>query len=235
MPLPNNVVTRFPGGVNASPNSSLFANLPIPTGLSLHTYMNDFDQFIAADWVITETQAAATQALTAGDGGWLALVNSAANNDLNAIQKTPAAFSFTAGKQAWFSTRLKVDDASLAAFVVGLQVVDTTPLDVTDGIYFLKASGTTAVQFICRKDATTGSTSIANIGTIASDTFVLLAWYYDGQSTVYCSFNGTPVGSLSATSAYLPDAITTVSLAVQNGSAAARTLTCDRIDVWMER
>lgn len=235
MPLPDITTTRFPNGINTSSTSSAFANLPVPSGLNLHIFATDFDTFTAAEWVVTETQAGATQALTAGDGGWLALVNSAANNDLNAIQKTPAAFSFTAGKQAWFNTRLKVDDATNAAFVVGMQVVDTTPLDVTDGIYFLKAAGAATVSFICRKDASTGSTSIANIGTVTSDTFVNLSWYYDGVATVYCSFNGTLVGSLAATSAYLPDAITTVSVAVANGTAAARTLTCDRIEAWFER
>lgn len=235
MPLPSNTVTRFPNGINTSSDSSLFANLPVPTGLNLHAFATDFDTFTAAEWVVTETQAGATQALTAGDGGWLALVNSAANNDLNAIQKTPAAFSFTAGKQAWFNTRLKVDDATNAAFVVGMQVVDTTPLDVTDGIYFLKAAAGTSVSFICRKDATTGSTSIASIGTMANDTFATMSWYYDGIATVYCSFNGVVVGSLAATSAYLPDTITTVSFAIQNSTAVARTMTVDRIGAWFER
>lgn len=235
MPLPNNTVTRWPNGVSTSSTSSLFANLPVPSGLDLHTYFNDFDTYTAGDWVVTETDSAATQALTAGDGGWLLVTNTAGITDLTALQKTPAAFSFTAGKQAWFTVRFKLDNASLPAVAIGMQVIDTTPLDVTDGIYFLKAAASTAVQFICRKDATTGSTSIANIGTVTSDTFVNLSWYYDGVGTVYCSFNGTVVGSLVATSAYLPDAITTVSVAVANGTAAARTLTVDRVEAWFER
>jgi len=230
-----NTVTRFPGGVTNVGDTAPFADLRMPDPTLYHTYFDDFDQYVAADWVVTETQAGATQALTAGDGGWLALVNSAANNDLNAIQKTPAAFSFTAGKKAFFKARLKVDSATLAAFVVGMQVVDTTPLDVTDGIYFLKSAGAATIDVLCRKDASTGSNSASAIASVASDTFITLGLYYDGDSKVYYSVNETVLGSLSATSAYLPDTITTVSVAVANGSAVARTLTLDYVFAAFER
>jgi len=230
-----NTVTRFPNGVTNVGEASPRADLRMPDPTLYHTYFNDFDQFVAADWTVTETQAGATQALTSGDGGWLALVNSAANNDLNAIQLNPASFSFTAGKKAFFRARLKVDSASLAAFVVGLQVVDTTPLDVTDGVYFLKAAGAATIDAIVRKNATTGSNSASAIASVADNTFVTLGMYYDGDSKVYYSVNETVLGSLSATSAYLPDTITTVSVAVANGSAVARTLTLDYVFAAFER
>lgn len=230
-----NVVTRFQNGVTNVGDTSPFADLRMPDPTLYHTYFDDFDQFVAADWTVTETQAGATQALTAGDGGWLALVNSAANNDLNAIQKLPSAFSFTAGKKAFFKARWKVDDATNSALVIGLQVVDTTPLDVTDGIYFLKSAASTALQFLCRKDASTGSTSASNIATVANDTFMDVAFFYDGDSKVFYAVNGVLQGSLSATSAYLPDTITTISIAVANGTAAARTMTVDYVFAAIER
>lgn len=235
MPLPNNVVTRFSGGVTNVLENTIFANLPIPSELGLHTYFNDFDTYTAGDWVVTETNSGATEALTAGDGGWLLITNTAADDDLVALQKTPAAFSFTAGKQAWFTCRFKVSDATQSDIVFGMQVVDTTPLDVTDGIYFLKSDGAATVNFICRKNATTGSTSVSAIGTLSNDTFATMSWYYDGGSKVYCSFNGTVVGSLDASSTYLPDTITTVSFALQNGEAVAKTMTVDYIGAWFER
>jgi hypothetical protein len=230
-----NTVTRFSNGVTNVGDTSPRAGLRMPDPTLYHTYFNDFDQYVAADWTVTETQAGATQALTSGDGGWLALVNSAANNDLNAIQLNPASFSFTSGKKAFFQARLKVDSASLAAFVVGLQVVDATPLDVTDGVYFLKAAGAATIDAIVRKNATTGSNSASAIASVADNTFVTLGMYYDGDSKVYYSVNETVLGSLSATSAYLPDTITTVSVAVANGSAVARTLTLDYVFAAFER
>ena len=118
---------------------------------------------------------------------------------------------------------------------MGLQVVDTTPLDVTDGVYFLKAAGAATIDAIVRKNATTGSNSASAIASVADDTFITLGMYYDGDSKVYYSVNETVLGSLSATSAYLPDTITTVSVAVANGSAVARTLTLDYVFAAFER
>ena len=234
MPLPNNSTTRLPSGINNQPTSSLFANFPIPTPNSLLTYFNYFFTYTAGDWVVTETQAGATQALTAGSGGWLLLTNSAADDDLVALQKTPAMLDLSATKQTWFSSRFKVSDATQSDVVIGMQVVDTTPLDVTDGIYFLKADGAATVNIVCRKDATTGSTSASAIATLVSDTFIQLDWYYDGAGYLYYAVNGVVGGSLSVAS-YFPDTTTTVSFAIQNGEAVAKTMTVDWVGVWQER
>lgn len=228
-------VTRFLNGVTNASQNAIFADLTMLDPTKFHTYFNDFDTYVAGDWVVTETQAGATQALTAGDGGLLLLTNSAADDDLVALQKTPAAFTFTAGKKTFFSARLQVSDATQSDFVVGLQVVDTTPLDVTDGVYFLKADGAATVSFICRKDATTGSTSASAIATVASATDTTFAFFYDGVDQVYYAVNGVPLGSLVATSAFLPDANCTISFAIQNGEAVAKTMTVDWVFAAKER
>ena len=230
-----NLVTRFPNGVTNVNDVNLFADKAQLDPTLFHTYYNDFDTYAAGDWVVTETQAGATQALTAGDGGLLLLTNSAADDDLNALQKTPAAFTFTAGKKTFFRCRFKVSDATQSDLVFGLQVVDTTPLDVTDGIYFLKADGVATVDFICRKNATTGSTSATSVATLADDTFITLGFAYDGESRVAYSVNGVVSGSLDASSSYLPDTTCTVSFAIQNGAAAAKTMTVDYVFVAKER
>ena len=227
--------TRFPYGLTNVSETNLFADMVQPDPTLFHSYFNDFDTYAAGDWVVTETQAGATQALTAGDGGWLLLTNSAADDDLVALQKTPAAFSFTAGKKSFFRCRFKVSDATQSDVVFGMQVVDTTPLDVTDGVYFLKADGSTSVSVICRKNATTGSTSASAIATLANDTFIELGFYYDGESKIAYEVNGSVLGSLDASSSFLPDTITTVSFAIQNGEAAAKTMTVDYIYAATER
>jgi hypothetical protein len=227
--------TRFPFGLTNVSEVDLFADMVQPDPTLFHQYFNDFDTYVAADWVVTETDAAATQALTAGDGGLLLITNTAADNDLVAIQKTPAAWTFTAGKKTFFRCRFKVSNATETDLVFGLQVVDTTPLDVTDGVYFLKADGSTSVAIIARKNATTGSTTDTAIATMADDTFIELGWYYDGQSTIAYDVNGTVVGSLDGSSSFLPDTTCTVSFALQNGNAVARTMTVDYIFVAKER
>lgn len=227
--------TRFPYGLTNVSEVDLFADMVQPDPTLFHTYFNDFDTYTAGDWTVTETDAAATQALTAGDGGLLLITNTAADNDLVALQKNPAAFTFTAGKKTFFRCRFKVSDATQSDLVFGLQVVDATPLDVTDGIYFVKADGVATVNFICRKDASTGSTTASAVATMANDTFIELGFYYDGQSKVAYEVNGSVLGSLDASSTFLPDAICTVSFALQNGEAVAKTMTVDYVYVAKER
>lgn len=230
-----NIVTRFPNGVVNVNDVNLFADMGQLDPTQFHTFFDDFDTYAAADWTVTETDSGATQALTAGDGGLLLVTNTAADDDLVAIQKNPAAFTFTAGKKLFFRCRFKVSDATQSDLVFGLQVVDTTPLDVTDGVYFLKADGSAAVSVVCRKNASTGSTSASAITTLANDTFVTLGFAYDGEGKVAYEVNGNVVGSLDATSAYLPDTTCTVSFALQNGEAVAKTMTVDYVFVAKER
>lgn len=227
--------TRFPYGVTNVGETDLFADMVQPDPTLFHTYFNDFDTYTAGDWVVTETDAGATQALTAGDGGLLLITNTAADNDLVALQKTPAAFTFTAGKKTFFRCRFKVSDATQSDLIFGLQVIDTTPLDVTDGIYFLKADGAATIDIICRKNASTGSTSASAVATLANDTFIELGFYYDGESKVAYEVNGSVLGSLDASSSYLPDTTCTVSFALQNGEAVAKTMTVDYVYVAKER
>lgn len=227
--------TRFPYGLTNVSEVDLFSDMVQPDPTLFHEYFNDFDTYTAGDWTVTETDAAATQALTAGDGGLLLITNTAADNDLVALQKNPAAFTFTAGKKTFFRCRFKVSDATQSDLVFGLQVVDATPLDVTDGIYFVKADGVATVNFICRKDASTGSTTASAVATMANDTFIELGFYYDGQSKVAYEVNGSVLGSLDASSTYLPDTTCTVSFALQNGEAVAKTMTVDYVYVAKER
>lgn len=230
-----NQVTRYPNGVTTVGDAHIFADFKAPDPTQYHLVFEDFDYFAAADWVVTETQAGATQALTAGDGGLLLLTNSAADNDLVAMQKTPAAFSFTAGKKTFFKCRFKVSDATQSDVVIGLQVIDTTPLDVTDGIYFLKADGAATLDVIVRKDASTGSTSASAVASLVSDTYITLAFAYDGVDKVVYTVNDTVAGSLSGAAAYLPDGVCSLSFAIQNGEAVAKTMTVDYLFAATER
>ncbi|QDH50445.1 hypothetical protein [Caulobacter phage KcrB] len=226
--------TRFPNGVTNVLDNDLFQAMPQPDPTKLYELDDDFFSYHASEWTVTETQAGATQALGAGVGSWLVLTNSAANNDLNMVQRTFALASFAAGKRAWFKARFKVDNANLAALVVGMQNINTAPLTATDGIYFTKAGGTTNLSVICRRNTTTGSTS-AVVGTLADDTFVEVGWYYNGVDRVLFSLNGNVVGSLDGSSTFLPDANCSVVVAVANGSAVARTLTADYVYFGFER
>ncbi|MBS87148.1 hypothetical protein [Sphingobium sp.] len=218
--------TRFPSGVTNSRPTAPLGNYGLPNPVSYHEFHNDFDFYTSGSWTNTTT-GTGTVALTAGDGGLLAIVTSATSADNVFLQKTTECFLMETGKPAWFAARFKVSAATTSSVAIGLQVTDTTPLDVTDGIYFLVSTGSANVSIICRKNASTGSTS-ATVGTLVSDTFTELAWYWDGKDTVAYFQDGVQKGSLTGVaSAYLPDTTLTPSMGIQTGSAAAKTLTVD--------
>jgi hypothetical protein len=211
---------------------SLFAELGQPAATLYHTYFEDFDYYTAADWTVTETQAGATQALTDGDGGLLLITNTAADNDLVSLQKVGESFRFASGKPLFFEARFKVSDATQSDVVIGLQITDTTPLDVTDGVFFIKADGAATVDFLVEKNNT--ATTASAVATMANDTFIRLGFYYDGISAVQYFVNGSIAGS-SVTTNLPDDEDMTITIAIQNGEAVAKTMTVDYVYVAKER
>ncbi len=224
--------TRFPNGVTNVGEQSLFAELGQPAATLYHTYFEDFDYYTAADWTVTETQAGATQALTDGDGGLLLITNTAADNDLVSLQKVGESFRFASGKPLFFEARFKVSDATQSDVVIGLQITDTTPLDVTDGVFFIKADGAATVDFLVEKNNT--ATTASAVATMANDTFIRLGFYYDGISAVQYFVNGSIAGS-SVTTNLPDDEDMTITIAIQNGEAVAKTMTVDYVYVAKER
>ncbi len=223
--------TNYPNGVtNAAVGSALSTYISVdPT--TAHTYFNDFNTYAAADWTVTETQGGATQGIINGDGGILSLINSAANNDLNAIQLANETFAFVAGKQAWFKCRFSLSNATNAAMVIGLQITDTTPLAVSDGVFFSKAAASTTLNMVVEASSTATTTQVAT--GLANSTYYTAGYYYDGYSTIYAYFNDNQVASSAITN--MPTHTLTVSAAVANGTSAGNTLNIDYIGAFTER
>lgn len=224
--------TRFTSGVTTAAKNSTMGMFGLPDPTGWHTYFNDFDTFDATEWTITTTEAgagSATEALTDADGGVLLVTNDAADNDNDFFQKVGESFLLEAGKKAFFKARFKVSDATQSDFVIGLQITDTSPLDATDGIYFMKDDGDANLDIYCRKNATTGSTSATAIATVVSDTYLTVGWYYDGAGSVAYFVNDVQLGTLDGSSTYLPDTELTISFGLQNGEAVAKTMSVDYI------
>ena len=220
--------SRFPNGVGTRKMPDPLRNYIHPDPTDMHRYFDDFDTYTAAQWTVTVV-GTGTAALAAGDGGLLALATSGAGSDSVLMQKATEGFSFEAGKPAWFKTRFKVS-ALTTVVVIGLQVTDTTSLDVTDGVYFLSTVTTGAVTTYSRKDATTGSATGTGI-TLVADTFTELAWFWDGKGSVEYWQDGAQKGTITGVTAstYLPDTTTTISFGVQTSTAAIKTMTVDYV------
>ena len=245
--------TRSKNGISTADNpGSPLWSMPNPDPTRLVSFFEDFCSGAttfpiattglaaasAGGWTITVTEAGAGDAASAFSGetgGALTLTCDAADNDNIFVQKKPAAFTLAAGKKAFFKARFKVSDATQSDFVIGLQVIDTTPLAVTDGIYFQKDDGDAQLDVYCQKDASTGQTSATNIATIADSTYLTVGWYYDGISSVRYYVNDVHKGTLDGSSTYLPDTVLAVSFGIQNGEAVAKVMTVDYIIAAVER
>ena len=219
--------------------------LPDPTGW--YTFFDDFNTFTAAQWTITTTEAgasSATEALTDAAYGCLLVTNDSADNDADFFQKVGESFLPAAGKRLFFKMRFKVSDATECDWIAGLYVTDTAPLaadgdGVTDGIFFQKDDGDTDIDFYVQKDATTGQlTSTAVTTAAADDTFMELAFAFDGKRYVSIFKDGAIVGQADLTTTlatYLPDTELTIGFGLVNGAAAAKSMTIDYIFAAQER
>jgi hypothetical protein len=229
---------RFPFGLSTAKKNTTFGEYGNPSPRVYHEDFDDFNRFAAAEWTITRVGTTPTEALADEAFGILLLSTVASASSSTFLQKVGASFLPVAGKELWFSSRFKVSDASDTAFAFGLQVTDTSPLDVTDGIYFLKAAASTSVSLVCRKNATTGSVTQAAVATIASDTYVELGFHYNGKATVNVFVNNANVADLSLGSTatdFLPDTALRLSFGVQNGASTARTCSIDNVYAAIQR
>mgnify|MGYP001565594229 CR=1 FL=1 len=217
----------FDTGVQNRPLTHIFGELPAPLDPSLwSTYFDDFHTFTAALWTATETGAAGTITNPDGSGGLLLLTTDALDNDNEFLQKIQEGFLFTAGKPLIFGARFKVAKATQSDFVIGLQITDTSPLAVSDGIYFQKDDGDALLDFHVTKDA--ASTDATGIHTVVADTYLTVEFAYDGGARIYYGVNGVVKGFTVITNAPDDEALT-ISLGFQNGEAGATTMECDYV------
>jgi hypothetical protein len=233
--------TRYSGVTNAAKNGAM-SQLGMLDPTKFHTWMNDFDSYAAGDWVITTTEAgssSATEAQIAGaDGGVLLVTNDNADNDLDFFQwaggsgATVEAWKFELGKKLFFKSRLKVSDATQCDFVMGLQITDTTSLAVSDGVYFRKDDDDAFLDAVVIKNST--ATTGTAIHTVVSDTFLDLGFYYNGKDEVQFFVNDVKKATLATTN-LVDDEELCVSFGLQNGAAAAKTMSIDYIFVAKER
>jgi len=230
------MTTHFDSGVTNVSASGTFGKLKMPAPQKYHSYFNDFDTYLASDWTITTTEGGsgdASEALADGDGGLLLITNDDADNDNDFLQLVKEGFKYEAGKQLAFNMRFKTNDATQTDIVAGLQLTDTSPLDVTDGIFFLKSDGGTTITFIVEKDSTQSTLDLPNA--LADDTFMTIGFVYDPKDQKFHVFqNNVLAGTVVSTNAP-DDEELTVSFGIQNGAAAAKTLTVDYIGAHKER
>jgi len=249
--MPQRNPTRFPSGVSNVAREKQFGRIQVFDPSRHNMYWNDFYTFTAADWTVTETQAAATQLAASGLGGWFVHTNSAASADVSSIQLASPDFAFTDGKAFWCKTRYKVDDATNASVAIGAMILDASPIASapSEGIYFTKAAAGTSM--ILKVGKASSYTNSSTFGTLVADTFVTVGYHCEGKQfispvTGVASYNfdvffGTDDNPNLVTRIAVPvtntpvGTLMTPTIALQNGTAAARTMTVDYFGLGQSR
>ena len=235
--------THFPNGISNRTKGHPLFNYPYLDPSKYYTYFDDFFEYHSGIYTITTTEAGsgnASEAITAGAGGQLLITNDNADNDLDFFQLKGEAFKFDSTKRMFFSSRFKVSDATQSDLVMGLQITDTTSLDVTDGIFFIKGDADTQPDFIIEKD-NSSTLSVLEMNAIADDTFVTLSFEYDpldvatGGPVFRVYQDNVQVGEITGTTNAPDDEDLTISFGIQNGEAVAKTMTIDFILAAVER
>lgn len=112
------------------------------------------------------------------------IVTAVLENDGFTMQLVGTAFRPTTAREVSYGIALQADDPTQSDFLVGLTIVSNDPLaGVTDGVYFRKLDGATAVQAVTEKD--TVETVAANVHTFAANTTVTLEFYCTGGSVAF--------------------------------------------------
>jgi hypothetical protein len=233
--------THFTNGVSNQTVGNPLYDYPYLDPFKFYTYANDFFTYHADEWTITTTEAgtgSATEAVTSQAGGALLVTNAAGDNDLDFFNLKGEAFKFVSTKRMFFKAKFKVSDATQSDVVMGLTITDTTPLDTTDGVFFQKDDGDTNIDFHIEKD--NSATSNAAIGTLADDTFITVAFAYDphgnnGSGSFSIFMDDVKVGEQTTLTNVPDDEELTIAFGIQNGEAAAKTMTIDFIICAVER
>jgi hypothetical protein len=229
--------SRFPNGVGNVARRDTFGMLGQPDHMRYHAYENDFDRYGATEWTVTLV-GTGTAALTNADGGELLVSTTAGATDSVQLQKLGESFLMEPGKPAFFKCRLKMSDTNLCALAIGLQVTTAAPLNPTQGVYFVKASGSTNLTGVVRQNAGALSLSTGTLASLVNATYYTLGFVYDGKTEVQFYVNDIQAGSLPGTPnatgvasivPFLPNTTLAPCFAIVNGAAATKTLNLDYI------
>ncbi len=178
-------------------------------GIDTISYMQDFAAAFPTDdtttypteWTTTLVDGgvdgldSAGLGTTAG-GVWKILTNDAENDGQN-IQLTGESYLQAEDKPLYFGITLQADEATESDFIVGLCITDTTLLGgMTDGYYFRKVDGATAIAFVT--EVGSAETESTGLGTFADNTNITLEISAESNDSVKAYIDGVLVATHTA-------------------------------------
>ncbi len=208
-------------------------------------YFNDFvkeTDYVSGNWVTTNVGSAAAISISNTDlNGVLSISTGTVDADSRNLQhgdgtNVSEIWKLQTGKRLACAAKLKLSDATDAACLFGLAITDTSAIaGATDGLYFRKADASTSLLLVSEKNSTESTVEVA---TMADDTFVEVAFSYDGVLTITAHVKlstGVWQKKGSITDVLPNDEELAITLAVTNGATGAETFEIDYMDVVQER
>lgn len=222
----------------------------LPNGPDGYGKFVDFDEDSDIDKfeLTTIDSLDATVAISDAHGGELLVTTGAADDDSCEFQWKAESLKLEGlGKTYWVFGRFKTGEATQSDLRFGLMITDTTFLPgagtagASDGVWFGKDDGDTNWDAVYAKDASTFPDDYSKnngVGTLDTSYHeyairIVTNAVTQGTATITYYIDGTPVSAPSTTT--LPyDEELALSFGIQNGSAAAKTLTVDYVGYWVD-
>lgn len=256
MAVPSPKPSRFVSGMSADYPGGPTANMGLPNPAFYHVVFDDFDESVNVTSAWTQTKSGnGTIVQAAGDGGIALFTTNSSTplvGDIASIQKPVAGFTLpqaaTSGKKIFFVCRLSLADVVNPAFLAGMIQTTATPFTVTDGLYFLKATGSAANLLLRHSIGSVNTDMIipVNAYALANNVTIDLGWYINRNGEIH-AFVGSQLvgwvpenqggglvgqrGPVAANSTLLTAGLTTATLnptiAVQSGTATSKAMNVD--------
>lgn len=234
--------THFLGGVSTAAVGNPLHQFGMPDPTKWQVYFDDFHVLPTAASPATHVLTAVsvgtgTSAATLLDAGLgVVRITTAANeNDGLWVQTVNEPFLLVQGKKTFVKVRFQVGDAIESDMVFGLHSTSTTPQAATTRFLFESVDGAAAIYF--NNDNNTTDTDSSTVATLADDTFITLAAYYNGAGIIQLYANDVQTATMGTTAS--PITVTGAEMAVGwgylNGAAGAETTDIDYIFVAQER
>lgn len=147
----------------------------------------------------------------------------------------PLPFLPVASSVIRFGIKAKVDDADDLDFLIGLGVVDTTPIAaITDGIFFRKLGTDTQPDLVLDQNSTETVLALTDDAgsaiAVADDTYFEAGFVIHGVSQVNAYWNGHGKNNIQTTVTYLDDDEPLCPIiAIGNETDAVSTITVERL------
>lgn len=227
--------THFTDGVSNVISSNPLYQFGMLDPTKYHIIFDDFDKLpIAANYTLTAISGGSgTSAITSQDvdGGVARLTTAADELDGISAEWLSESFLLESGKKTFIKTRLSVGDAVQSGWMVGLHSTDTTPRDATLRFFFESVDASADVYFNIDDNTTDADSS--TIATLSDNTYITLAAYYDGVTSVELFADDVRITTM--TDIGLPGAEMALGFGYWNGAAGAETTDFDYVFIAKER